>query len=80
MHIVGELTYLPGPTRRSPIPHLPIPWFIRSPLGFLSDTNVYVSIVRPPQPADTLKPVGEMLVSVINPCIDLIYVRVKKTG
>lgn len=83
MHIIGELTYLPRPEPRNPIPPLPIPWFIRAPLGMLTDTNVFVSIVRPPldrngQGSQLNKPVGELLVSVIDPTHDLIHIQCKK--
>lgn len=76
MHVVGELTYLPKPGTRNPTPPLPIPWFIRAPLGMLTDTNVFVSIVRPPKKKQ--EAVGELLVSVINPTRDLIHIQCKK--
>lgn len=78
MHIVGDLMFLPQSTPTDKVPPLPIPWFIRSPLGLLTDTNVFVSIVRPPLKSGSLHPVGELLISVINPTLDLIHIRCKK--
>jgi hypothetical protein len=42
--------------------HLPIPWWYRAPLGLATGTSVFIALVR-----STHNPVGDLIVSVINP-------------
>jgi ACT domain-containing protein len=57
MHVLGDLLTL---DKDSEI--LNIPWWHRAPLGLIHDTPVYVSLVE-----GTARPVGELVVSVIDP-------------
>ena len=80
MHIIGELTFLPEATPTNQTPPLPIPWYVRGPLGMLTNTHVFVAIIRPDREDDSEDhdKVGEMIVSVINPTHDVIRIQCKK--
>ena len=60
MQVLGDLIDItpdPSETSRS----LPLPWWHRSPLGFLHRTKIFVALV------DSGRPVGNLIVSVLDP-------------
>lgn len=61
MQILGALLKIPG-GKSSSIHSIPIPWWHRAPLGLVNDTIVNIAILPNEE-----RPVGDLIVSVIDP-------------
>src|SRR5687768_12922836 len=69
MQVLGALLKLDPDTDE-----LPLPWWHRAPLGFLNGTSVFVSLVE----GKGRRPVGDLLVSVLNPNSLMIHVGCRR--
>lgn len=87
MYVLGELINLQPEIKRAgrrQSVRLPIPWYQRAPLGLLSETTVFVSILTKPPGSDSrvrkdsgLPALGDLVVSVVDPTRHLLKIQLR---